>query len=87
MSTEGPLTPDAMTALRERFAAQSRKAQAYYAVMHEIKAIVGNDDAANAWMNAPLEAFGNQAPAQLVAAGREQAVLDHIRTLKAKPAK
>lgn len=87
MSTEGPLTPDAMAALRERFAAQSRKAQAYYAVMHEIKAIVGNDDAANAWMNAPLDAFGKQTPAELVAAGREQAVLDHIRTLKAKPAK
>lgn len=82
MSTEGPLTPDAMAALRERFAAQSRKAQAYYAVMHEIKAVVGNDDAANAWMNAPLEAFGKQTPAELVAAGREHEVLDAIRMLK-----
>ena len=87
MSKDEQLTPDAMSALRERFAAQSRKAQAYYAVMHEIKAIVGNDDAASAWMNAPLEVFGNQAPAQLVAAGREHEVLDYIRTLKTKPAK
>ena len=87
MSTDGQLNPDAMAALRERFAAQSRKAQAYYAVMHEIKAIVGNDDAASAWMNAPLADFGNQTPAQLVAAGHEHAVLDHIRTLKSKPAK
>ena len=87
MSKDDQLTPNAMSALRERFAAQSRKAQAYYAVMHEIKAIVGNDDAANAWMNAPLAAFDQQAPAQLVAAGREHDVLDYIRTLKAKPAK
>ena len=87
MSNDGQLTPDAMAALRERFAAQSRKAQAYYAVMHEIKAIVGNDDAANAWMNASLADFENQTPAQLVAAGREHAVLDHIRTLKSKSAK
>lgn len=87
MSNDEQLTPDSMAALRERFAAQSRKAQAYYAVMHEIKAVVGNDDAANAWMNAPLAAFENQTPSGLVAAGREQALLDHIRTLKAKPAK
>lgn len=76
-----------MAALRERFAAQSRKAQAYYAVMHEIRAVVGSDDAANAWMNAPLDAFGEQTPATLVAAGREHELLDHIRTLKSKPAK
>lgn len=87
MSTEGNITPDAMAALRARFDAQSRKAQAYYAVMHEIKAVVGNDDAANAWMNAPLAAFENQTPSGLVAAGREHALLEHIRTLKAKPAK
>lgn len=87
MSNDEQLSPDSMAALRERFAAQSRKAQAYYAVMHEIKGVVGNDDAANAWMNAPLAAFDNQAPAQLVAAGREHEVLDYIRTLKTKPAK
>lgn len=87
MSNDGQLNPDMMAALRARFDAQSRKAQAYYAVMHEIRAIVGNDDAANAWMNAPLAAFDNQAPAQLVAAGREIEVLDHIRTLTSKPAK
>ena len=87
MSTEGHITPDAMAALRARFDAQSRKAQAYYAVMHEIKAIVGSDDAANAWMSAPLEAFGKQTPAEIVAAGREHEVLAHIRTLKTKLAK
>ena len=87
MSNDEQLTPASLTALRARFEAQSRKAQAYYAVMHEIKAIVGNDDAANDWMNAPLEAFDKQTPAQLVAAGREHEVLDHIRTRKAKPAK
>lgn len=86
MSNDEQLSPDSMAALRERFAAQSRKAQAYYAVMHEIKGVVGNDDAANAWMNAPLEAFDNETPAQLVAAGREHEALDHIRSLKTKPA-
>lgn len=88
MSNDEQLTPASLTALRARFEAQSRKAQAYYTVMHEIKAIVGNDDAANDWMNAPLAACGNQSPAALVGAGREHEVLDYIRTLKkTKPAK
>ena len=88
MSTDGQITTDAMAALRARFEAQSREAQTYYAVMHEMKGILGKDEAASAWMDAPLEAFGGQTPAQLVAAGREQEVLAHIRGgAQAKPGK
>jgi len=84
MSTDGQITPDAMAALRARFDAQSRKAQVYYAVMHEMKGILGKDEAASAWMDGPMEAFGGQSPAQLVAAGREQEVLAHIRSGQGK---
>jgi uncharacterized protein (DUF2384 family) len=73
--------PDALGALRARFEAQSRKAQAYYALMHAVRGIVGSDDAASKWMEAPLAAFDHQTPAQLVAAGREDAVLEHVRSL------
>lgn len=76
------LTPDALAALQGRFQQQSRKAQAYYAVMHEARRVLGSDDAASAWMEAPLAAFDGQTPAQLVAAGREQDVLEHVRSLK-----
>jgi uncharacterized protein (DUF2384 family) len=82
MNEDGPITPDALAALRERFGQQSRKAQSYYAVMHEARQVLGNDDAASAWMEAPLPAFEGQTPAQLVAQGREQALLDHIRSMK-----
>jgi uncharacterized protein (DUF2384 family) len=82
MSQDGPITPDALAALRERFGQQSRKAQAYYAVMHEARQVLGSEDAASAWMEGPLAAFDNQTPAQLVAQGREQALLDHIRSMK-----
>ena len=82
MSQDGPLTSDALAALRARFEAQSRKAQTYYTVMHAIRAIVGSDEAASSWMEAPLAAFGGQTPAQLVADGREAEVLAHIRSLK-----
>jgi uncharacterized protein (DUF2384 family) len=82
MSQDGPMTPEALAALRERFGQQSRKAQAYYAVMHEARQVLGNDDAASTWMEAPLPAFEGQTPAQLVAQGREQALLDHIRSMK-----
>ena len=76
------LTPDALAALQGRFQQQSRKAQAYYAVMHEARRVFGTDEAASAWMEAPLAAFDRQTPAQLVAAGREQDVLEHVRGLK-----
>jgi len=85
MGSDEQLSPDSMAALRARFDAQSRKAQAYYAVMHEIKGVLGKDEAASAWMEGPLDACGGQTPAQLVAAGREQDVLMHIGSLKAKP--
>ena len=79
---DGQLTPGALDALRSRFEQQSRKAQAYYTVMHAIRNIVGNDDAASAWMNAALPAFDGKTPAELVGDGRAEAVLEHIRTLK-----
>jgi len=76
------LTPDALAALQGRFQQQSRKAQAYYAVMHEARRVLGTDEAASSWMEAPLAAFEQQTPAQLVASGREQEVLAHVRGLK-----
>ena len=82
MNQDGPMTPEALAALRERFGQQSRKAQAYYALMHEARQVLGNDDAASAWMEAPLPAFEGRTPAQLVAQGGEQALLDHIRSMK-----
>lgn len=87
MTQDGQLTPGSLDALRSRFEAQSRKAQAYYTVMHAMQAIAGNDDAAHAWMNAPLPAFGGKTPAELVGAGQAEQVLEHVRTLKPGNAK
>ncbi|WP_296948523.1 MbcA/ParS/Xre antitoxin family protein [uncultured Massilia sp.] len=81
MANDAPLHPDAFAALRERFQQQSRKAQAYYTVMHAMRAILGGDDAADAWMNTPLPAFDGATPAQLVGQGRQDEVLAHVRTL------
>jgi uncharacterized protein (DUF2384 family) len=83
MSQNESLSPDAFAALRERFQQQSRKAQAYYTVMHEAAAVLGGDAAAAAWMNAPLAALGGQTPSELVGAGRAEDVLAHVRSLKA----
>ena len=82
MNQDGPMTPEALAALRERFGQQSRKAQAYYALMYEARQVLGSEDAASAWMEAPLPAFEGRTPAQLVAQGGEQALLDHIRSMK-----
>ena len=82
MDQDGPMTPDALAALRERFGQQSRRAQAYYAVMHEARQVLGSDDTASGWMEAPLSAFRGSTPAQLVAEGREQALLEHIRSMQ-----
>ncbi|NEX59497.1 DUF2384 domain-containing protein [Noviherbaspirillum sp. 17J57-3] len=71
-----------MDALRARFEQQSRKAQAYYSVMHEMRAISGSDEAASAWMEHPLAAFDGRTPAQLIAEGRVDEVLGHIHTLR-----
>jgi uncharacterized protein (DUF2384 family) len=79
---EQQLNPDAFAALRARFQQQSRKAQAYYAVMHEVKRVVGSDDAASAWMSEPLAALAGKTPDQLVSEGRENEVLDYVRSLK-----
>jgi uncharacterized protein (DUF2384 family) len=76
------LNPDGLAALRARFEQQSRKAQAYYTVMHAVRAVAGNDDAASAWMEAPLPAFDGRTPAQLVNEGRADEVLAHVRSLK-----
>jgi len=83
MNQDDSLSPDAFAALQARFQQQSRKAQAYYTVMHEAGKVLGSDAAADAWMNAPLAALDGQTPAQLVGAGRADDVLAHVRTLKA----
>lgn len=82
MSEENSLSPQGIDALRKRFEAQSRKAQVYYTVMHEVKAVMGNDDNASAWMSKPLPAFGGKTPADLVGEGREEEVLAHIGSLR-----
>ncbi|WP_192805269.1 MbcA/ParS/Xre antitoxin family protein [Noviherbaspirillum aerium] len=79
---EGNLSPQGIDALRARFQEQSRKAQAYYTVMHSARDIAGSDDAASAWMNQPLPAFDGKTPAQLVNDGRADDVLGHIASLR-----
>jgi len=74
-----PIDPNALDALRQRFQAQSRRAQGYYNVMHEARRIAGGDDAANDWMNAPLAELDGKTPAQLVEAGQEERVLAYLR--------
>lgn len=71
-----------LDALRARFEQQSRKAQTYYAVMHEARGVLGSDEAAHAWMTAPLPALDGRTPADALAAGHEQDVLAQVRTLK-----
>jgi uncharacterized protein (DUF2384 family) len=82
MTQDGPLTPDSLTALRARFEAQSRKAQTYYTVMHAVRGVLGSDEAASGWMEAPLAAFDGKTPAALVGDGREAEVLEQVRALK-----
>jgi mannosyltransferase len=75
------LTPGAMDALRARFEQQSRKAQAYYNVMHAVRAVAGSDTAADAWMNTALPALDGKTPAQAVSEGREDEMLALARSL------
>jgi uncharacterized protein (DUF2384 family) len=82
MTKDEHLSPQGIEALRARFQEQSRKAQAYYTIMHRVRAVAGNDDAASAWMNEPLPAFDDKTPAQLVSDGREDDVLRYIASLK-----
>jgi uncharacterized protein (DUF2384 family) len=82
MTKDGQLSSQGIEALRTRFQEQSRKAQAYYTIMHRVRGVVGNDDAASAWMNEPLPTFDGKTPAQLVSDGREEDVLAYIDALK-----
>jgi uncharacterized protein (DUF2384 family) len=82
MSKDGNLSSEGLDALRKRFEEHSRKAQAYYLVMHKAKEVVGNDAAANVWMEQALPTFDGKTPAELVNEGREEAVLAYISSLK-----
>ncbi|TFV99468.1 DUF2384 domain-containing protein [Oxalobacteraceae bacterium OM1] len=82
MSDDNQASPEAIEALRARFQAQSRRAQAYYTVMHRAREVTGSDEAANTWMNAPLPALDGKTPAQLVNDGREEDVLQYIDGLQ-----
>jgi uncharacterized protein (DUF2384 family) len=76
------LNQDAFAALRARFQDQSRRAQAYYAVMHEVRGVLGSDEAASGWMEQPLPELDGRTPAQLVADGQEEQVLARVRALR-----
>lgn len=76
------LTPASLDALRARFEQQSRKAQAYYNVMHAVRGVIGSDAAADAWMNTALPALDGKTPAQAVSEGREDEMLALARSLK-----
>lgn len=82
MSKDEPISSTSMDALRARFEAQSRKAQTYYALMHAVRGVLGSDDAADAWMNAPLAALGGRTPAQLVNEGRTAELMEHVGGMK-----
>lgn len=75
MTDSDRLSHESIVALQARFDAHSRKAQAYYAVMHEARKVLGNDDVADGWMKAPLAALDGRTPAEVVAAGRTDEVL------------
>ena len=72
----------AFEALRTRFQEQSRKAQAYYTIMHRMREIIGNDDAASVWMENPLPKFDGKTPAQLVSEGRTDEVHGYIDLIR-----
>ena len=72
------LSTDAFAALRARFQDQSRRAQDYYAVMHEVRSVLGSDEAASAWMEQPLPGCGGRTPAQLVGEGQHAQVLAQV---------
>lgn len=82
MASNEALNPEAFAALQARVKQQSRKAQAYYTVMHEVRGIVDGDEAASAWMNEAVQALGGKTPAEAVGEGREEEVLAYVRSLK-----
>lgn len=79
MTDNDRLSSASIAALQERFQAQSRTAHTYYSVMHAARGLLGSDDAADAWMKAPLAALEGRTPAQLVADGRAAEVLACLR--------
>ncbi len=81
------LSPDSMSALQARFQDHSSKAQTHYAVMHEVRQVLGSIDAADVWMTTPQAALGDSTPAQLVAAGRVNDVLACLRQMPPRGAK
>lgn len=82
MAADDSIKLEAFAALQARFGQQSRKAQAYYTVMHEVRGIVGGDEAANLWMNEAQPALGGKTAAEAVGEGREEEVLAYVRSLK-----
>ncbi|SNT35568.1 Protein of unknown function [Noviherbaspirillum humi] len=82
MENKDSLSPAGLDALRARFEQQSRRAQAYYTVMHLVRDAVGSDEAASDWMNQPSPALGGLTPGQLVEQGREEEALRHAAALK-----
>lgn len=83
MSKDGQLSAEGIEALRKRFQEHSSKVQGYYTIMHAVRELAGNDEAASAWMEQPLPALGGKTPAQLAGEGRAEAVLAYITSLKA----
>lgn len=81
MTTDGRPSLQGLEALRMRFQEQSRKAQAYYTIMHRMREIVGSDDAASVWMNEPLPKFDGKTAAQMVSEGRTDEVLSYIDSM------
>lgn len=79
MPDEKQVTSGAFAALQASFEAQSRKAQAYYTAMDAMRQVLKSDDAASAWMGQALPALGGRTPAEAVADGRLQDVLDVIQ--------
>ena len=80
-------SPDNISALQARDQDHSRKAQTHYAVMHEVRQVLGSIDAADAWMTTPQPELGDSTPAQLVAAGRIDDVLARLRTMPLRGAR
>ena len=81
MTKDGRPSLQGFEALRMRFQEQSRKAQAYYTIMHRMREFVGSDDAANVWMNEPLPKFDGKTAAQMVSDGRTDEVLSYIDSM------
>ena len=87
MTDSDRLSPDSMAALQARFQGHSQKAQTYYAVMHEVRNVLGSDGAADSWMTSPNDEMNGSTPAQLVNQGRTDEVLACIRRSPSRPAR